>query len=198
MLTYRTVRTTSLSMLHRSAYCPALDHVHDCWSLAVFLCGAEERVYAEIIVHGGGEPELSTQSVDKQLETARCASSCSLMTGSVDIGLRIPKIWPATVCDCRPGQQLQLLETPDRRHAYKQQCAAWRRRYIQQRRNRVRERQAELVRERSPPLMAAEERVSALHQFLAGSVRHRVCTLPCIYSKPIIHFVEGVTSCNIL
>ena len=48
-------------------------------------------------------------------------------------------------------------------------------RYMQERRGRVRERQAELLRERSPPLAAIEDGVSALHQFLVGSVGHRVC-----------------------
>ena len=39
----------------------------------------------------------------------------------------------------------------------------------------MRERQAELLRERSPPLAAIEDSVSALHQFLVGTVRHKVC-----------------------
>ncbi len=35
------------------------------------LVAAEERAYAEAIVHGGGEPDLVPQAIDKQLETAR-------------------------------------------------------------------------------------------------------------------------------
>ncbi len=80
---------------------------------------AEERVYAEAIVYGGGEPELVTQAVDRQLETARCAGLLMSIISQNLMSLR-QTLCPKTcggaiiVCQCIVGFQRQAVRTHNR------------------------------------------------------------------------------------
>ena len=110
---------------------------------------------------GGSQAEPSTQSIDKLHQVARCgvaAVTCSLCDFC-----SLGDAWLAGGAQC---DGLQGCPGIGAVHP----C-----RYAEQRRARVLERQAELLRERHSVADASEEgRVSVMAQFLVGSVRHEV------------------------